>query len=171
MLRGCQFFRAVFDEVGKREYPQIERDYAYIDAFTQWVLRQPEAYDVCVSTNAFGDIATDLSAVLGGSLGMAVGGNIGDAHAMFEPIHGSAPKHAGKDECNPMGAILAASMMLEWLGKKNNDAKLTKAGAAIEHAVVSILKEGKTLTYDLGGKAKCSAVGSEVAKRVRTPRT
>ncbi|HLF06160.1 MAG TPA: isocitrate/isopropylmalate dehydrogenase family protein [Thermoplasmata archaeon] len=166
VLRGCQFFRAIFDEIGKHDYPKIERDYAYIDAFTQWVLRQPEFYDVGVSTNAFGDIATDLSSVLGGSLGMAAGGNIGDHHAMFEPIHGSAPKHAGKDECNPMGAILAAAMMLDWLGKKHGDERMRKAGVAVEGAVEAVLRDGKSLTYDLGGSARCSLVGKEIARAV-----
>src|SRR5439155_1230176 len=110
---GCKLFRQVYDEVAAR-YPTIQRDYAYIDAFQQWLIRSPEVYDVAVTSNLFGDIATDLAAVLQGGMGMAAGGNIGDQHGMFEPIHGSAPKHAGKDEVNPTAMILAVQMMLDW---------------------------------------------------------
>ena len=80
-----------------KSYPDIEKDVAIVDAFTLFVLTQPEHYDVCVTTNMFGDIVTDLASVLQGGMGMAVGCNVGDDHAMFEPIHGSAPPHAGKD--------------------------------------------------------------------------
>src|SRR3990172_10202946 len=83
---GCKLFRRIYDEVAP-PYPGVERDYAYIDAFCQWIIRAPEFYDVAVTSNMFGDIATDLAAVLQGGMGMAAGGNIGDAHAMFEPIH------------------------------------------------------------------------------------
>ncbi|NIM45862.1 MAG: isocitrate/isopropylmalate dehydrogenase family protein, partial [Nitrososphaeria archaeon] len=89
VLRGCIFFRNVYNEVAK-SYSSIERDYAYVDALTQWMIRRPEFYDVMVTTNMFGDIITDLASVLQGGMGMAPAGNIGDKHAMFEPIHGSA---------------------------------------------------------------------------------
>src|SRR3989441_379733 len=111
---GCKLFRQVYDEVAAR-YPTIQKDYAYIDAFQQWLLRSPEAYDVAVTTNVFGDIATDLAAVLQGGLGMAAGGNNRGEHARFGPIHGSAPKHAGKGAGNPIAMILAGPMMLGWL--------------------------------------------------------
>ncbi|MBI4416231.1 MAG: isocitrate/isopropylmalate dehydrogenase family protein [Euryarchaeota archaeon] len=162
---GDQLFRKVFDEVAAK-YPQVERDYAYIDAFTQWIVRSPEQYDVCVAPNEFGDIATDLAAVLQGGMGVAAGGNIGDAHAMFEPIHGSTPKHAGQDKVNPVAMILAVEMMLDWLGDRKGDRKLTAAAKGVESAVAAVLREGKVLTYDLGGTAKCSEVGTEIAKRV-----
>lgn len=165
VLQGCRMFRRIYDEVAKG-YPDVERDYAYVDAFTQWMLRSPEFYDVCVSTNAFGDIVTDLSAVLGGSLGMAAGGNIGDTHGMFEPIHGSAPKHAGKDECNPLGAILAGMMMVEFVGLKHDDPRLMKAARSVDEAVAGTLSEGRTLTYDMGGSSRCSDVGSAIASRI-----
>ena len=162
---GCKLFRQVYDEVAAR-YPTIQRDYAYIDAFQQWLLRSPEAYDVAVTTNVFGDIATDLAAVLQGGLGMSAGGNIGDEHAMFEPIHGSAPKHAGKDEVNPIAMILAVQMMLDWLGRRKRDKTLREAATAVERATEGVLKTGKTLTYDLGGTAKCSELGTAVAGAV-----
>jgi isocitrate/isopropylmalate dehydrogenase len=148
-------------------YPGIQKDYAYIDAFQQWLLRAPEAYDVAVTSNMFGDIATDLAAVLQGGMGMAAGGNIGDAHAMFEPIHGSAPKHAGKDEVNPIAMILAVHMMLDWLGRRKKDKALREAATAVEAAVERALADGKTLTYDLGGKAKCSEAGTAIATIIR----
>ncbi len=159
---GCKLFRSIYDEVA-RGYPKIERDYAYIDAFLQWLVRSPEAYDVAVTSNMFGDIATDLAAVLQGGMGMAAGGNVGDEHAMFEPIHGSAPKHAGKDAVNPTAMILATQMMLEWLGRRKKDQALRQSAAVVESAVEAVLREGKTLTYDLGGSAKCSEMGSAIA--------
>src|SRR5207249_3903543 len=113
---GCKLFRRIYDEVAAK-YPDIRKDYAYIDAFQQWLVRSPEAYDVAVTSNVFGGIATDLAAVLQGGMGMAAGGNIGDAHAMFEPIHGSAPKHAGRDEVNQTPLVLAGQTTLPWLGR------------------------------------------------------
>ena len=166
VLRGSQLFRLVYDEVAAR-HPGVERDYAYVDAFCQWMLRQPEFYDVAVATNMMGDIVTDLAAVLQGGMGMAAGGNIGDKHAMFEPIHGSSPKHAGKDSVNPMATILALQMLLDWLGHRKGDRKLLEAGQAVERAVMEVCAEGKTLTYDLGGSARCSEVGSAVVARLK----
>ena len=112
----------------------------------------------------FGDIATDLAAVLQGGMGMAAGGNVGDEHGMFEPIHGSAPKHAGKDIVNPTAMILATQMMLEWLGRRKKDKALQESAVVVEKAVEAVLREGKTLTYDLGGSAKCSEMGSAIAQ-------
>jgi 3-isopropylmalate dehydrogenase len=165
VMRGCQLFRQVFDEVA-HAYPMVERDYAYIDAFQQWLIRQPEFYDVAVTSNMMGDIATDLAAVLQGGMGMASSGNIGERHAMFEPIHGSAPKHAGQDKVNPMATALAAVQMLDYLGDKEGQKACHEAARAVDAAVAQVLAEGKTLTYDLGGAAKCSEVGSAIASRV-----
>ncbi len=159
---GCKLFRSIYDEVS-RGYPKIEKDYAYIDAFLQWLVRSPESYDVAVTSNMFGDIATDLAAVLQGGMGMAAGGNVGDEHGMFEPIHGSAPKHARKDVVNPTAMVLATQMMLEWLGRRTKDKALQESAVVVERAVEAVLREGKTLTYDLGGTAKCSEMGSAIA--------
>lgn len=164
VLHGCQLFAKIFQEIGE-EYPQIEKDTAIVDAFTQWLIGQPEYYDVVVTTNMFGDIVTDLASVLQGGMGMAVGANVGRAHGMFEPIHGSAPKHAGKDKVNPIAMILAVKEGLEWLGERKADERLVRAGAAIEAAVIEILREGHPLTYDLVGEAKasrCSEVGEAI---------
>lgn len=168
VLKGCQLFAEVFFEVG-REYPEIEKDTAIVDAFTQWLIGQPEYYDVCVTTNMFGDIVTDLASVLQGGMGMAVGCNIGDRHAMFEPIHGSAPKHAGKGSANPMAMILATAEGLRWLGGKKADPRLNAAGDAVEAAVVSLLSAGAPLTYDLVGEqaaASTTQVGAAIRAEV-----
>ncbi|HLE95901.1 MAG TPA: isocitrate/isopropylmalate dehydrogenase family protein [Candidatus Thermoplasmatota archaeon] len=167
VLRGSQFFRQVYDEVA-RGYPTIERDYAYIDAFTQWILRSPEAYDVAVTTNMFGDIATDLAAVLQGGMGMAASGNVGDNHAMFEPIHGSAPKHAGQNVVNPVATFLSVHMLLDWLAQRHDDARLAEASQAVERAVAGVLAEGKAVTYDLGGSASTSECGDAVVAMLRS---
>jgi len=168
VLHGCQLFRDIFFEIGE-EYPEIEKDTAIVDAFTQWLIGQPEYYDVVVTTNMFGDICTDLASVLQGGMGMAVGANVGKNHGMFEPIHGSAPKHAGKDRVNPIAMILAVKEGLEWLGQHKQDDKLTKGATAIEQAVVHILEAGAPLTYDLVGNAKaakCSDVGHAIDDQV-----
>jgi 3-isopropylmalate dehydrogenase len=159
---GCRLFRACYDDVSKA-HSKVTKDYSYVDAFTQSLVRNPEWYDVVVAPNMLGDIVTDLAAVLQGGMGMAASGNIGDRHAMFEPVHGSAPKHAGKDVINPYAAILTAGMMLEHVGAKKADKRLLAGGQAIEAAVKSCLAR-KVFTYDLGGTAKCSEVGREVAK-------
>ena len=167
VLHGCQLFRDVFFEIGK-EYPEIEKDTAIVDAFTQWLINQPEYYDVVVTTNMFGDIITDLASVLQGGMGMAVGANVGHENGMFEPIHGSAPKYTGQDKVNPLAMILSVKEGCEWLGQRKNDAKLLKAAEMIERAVVELLETGKPLTYDLVGvdnAATCSDVGKAVAKR------
>jgi isocitrate/isopropylmalate dehydrogenase len=166
VMRGCQLFRQVYDEVAAG-YGGIDRDYAYIDAFQQWLIRQPEFFDVAVTSNMMGDICTDLAAVLQGGMGMASSGNIGERHAMFEPIHGSAPKHAGQDKVNPMATALAVAQLFEWLAARKHDSACAEAARAVERAVAGVLEEGKTLTYDLGGAAKCSDVGTAIAQRVK----
>jgi len=168
VLRGCVLFRDVYDQVAEG-YPDVEKDYAYIDAFMQWMIRRPESYDVVVTTNMFGDIATDLAAVLQGGMGMSPAGNIGEKHAMFEPIHGSAPRIAGKKMANPIASILSAKMMLEWLAQTRKDEAPKKAAEKIEKAVEHVLTEGKIRTYDLGGESSTTQVGDAIAKAVRKP--
>jgi len=170
IIGAHRFFRDVFREVGQSEFPDLKLDYAYVDAFCQWQIRNPEWYDVVVAPNLPGDIVSDNGATTAGGLGLAVGGNIGDEHAMFEPIHGSAPKHAGKDKANPLAAILSVQMMLDWLGTRHEDERLRRAASAVESAVAELLSEGKTLTYDLIGEEKasrCSEVGAAVEEKLR----
>lgn len=162
VTRGCQLFRRTFDQVASK-YPSITTDYGYIDAFTQWITRNPEHYDVVVTSNMFGDIATDLASILQGGMGMAGSGNIGDDHAFFEPVHGSSPKYAGMNKVNPIASINSVQMMTDWLGRRNKDEQLLQVSKLIEQSVEDHLKEGKLLTYDLGGDASCSVVGDAIA--------
>ncbi|MDD5347492.1 MAG: 3-isopropylmalate dehydrogenase [Candidatus Omnitrophica bacterium] len=122
-----------FYEVAK-EYPDIMTDYAHVDATTMWFVKNPEWFDVIVTDNIFGDIITDLGAMIQGGMGIAAGGNINPKGvSMFEPIGGSAPKYTGKNVINPLAAICAAGMLLEHLGE-------AKAGKSIEHAVIDLCK-------------------------------
>jgi 3-isopropylmalate dehydrogenase len=170
IIGAHRFFREVFREIGQAEFPELTLDYAYVDAFCQWQIRNPEWYDVVVGPNLVGDIVSDNGATTAGGLGLAVGGNIGDEHAMFEPIHGSAPKHAGKDKANPLAAVLSVQMMLDWLGTRYEDERLQRAAEKVEAAVAELLAEGKTLTYDLIGEEKasrCSEVGTALEQKLR----
>ncbi|MCB9892300.1 MAG: isocitrate/isopropylmalate dehydrogenase family protein [Planctomycetes bacterium] len=167
VLDGCRMFRDIFYEIGK-EYPEIEQEHAITDAFTQWLITKPEWYDVVVTTNMFGDIVTDLASVLQGGMGMAVGCNVGANHAMFEPIHGSAPTRVG-NHANPLAMILAVKEGLAWVAQRHELPKLAPIAEAIEEAVIATLEDGQVLTYDLVGTEKASgtrAVGDEVNRHL-----
>ncbi len=166
VLEGCRFFRETFDRVGG-EFPEIERDYAYVDAFTQWLVRSPEHYNVVVAPNMMGDIITDLAAVLQGGMGFASGGNIGAEHAMFEPVHGSAPKYAGKNQVNPFATFFAVEQMLRWLGDHHSDRALTLQADRLEAAIARTLAGGRVRTYDQGGQVTTSEAGDRLAAAVR----
>jgi 3-isopropylmalate dehydrogenase len=132
-----------FHEVAK-EYPDITTDYAHVDATTMWMVKNPEWFDVIVTDNMFGDIITDLGAMIQGGMGIAAGGNINpQGVSMFEPIGGSAPKYTGKNVINPMAAICAGGMMLDTLGEKD-------AGEAVEQAVIRALSSGKIKSLAAG---------------------
>jgi len=163
---GCRLFRACYDEVAEA-HPQVTRDHAYVDAFTQWLVRNPEWFDVAVAPNMLGDIVTDLAAVLQGGMGMAASGNVGDRHAMFEPVHGSAPKHAGQDVVNPYAMVQCVGMMLDHVGRARGERRMLDAAATLESAMASCLRK-RVFTYDLGGDLKTSEVGRRVAEAVRT---
>ena len=166
VMEGCRFFRETFDRVAG-DYPEIERDYAYVDAFAQWLVRNPEHYNVVVATNMMGDIVTDLAAVLQGGMGFASGGNIGSEHGMFEPVHGSAPKYAGKNQANPFATFFAIEQMLRWLGGRHADARLMRQADRLERSLARTLAEGKTRTYDQGGTVTTRQAGERVAEVVR----
>jgi len=137
----------VFNEVAK-EYPDITTDYAHVDAMTMWFVKNPEWFDVIVTDNMFGDIITDLGAMIQGGMGIAAGGNINpEGVSMFEPIGGSAPKYTGKNVINPLAAICAAGMMLDNLGE-------VKAAQAIENSVIKVATQ--KLTSLAAGKMGCS---------------
>jgi isocitrate dehydrogenase (NAD+) len=130
-----------------------------VDNMCMQLVQKPELYDVLVLPNLYGDIVSDLAAGLVGGLGVAPGANIGDAAAVFEPVHGSAPKYAGQDKANPTALILSGALMLRHLGE-------TEAGDRVESAVREVIAEGTTVTYDLGGHAGTKAFGAAVAQRV-----
>ena len=166
VLRGCRLFRRVFDEVAG-EYEDIDTAKAFIDAFTMWLVRDPEDLDVVVLPNMFGDIATDLASVLQGGLGMAASANIGDEHMLFEPVHGSSPKYAGQDKVNPIAAISSVQLMFDNLGVRHDDSDAMLCADILETAISSHLAEGGVVTYDLGGSASTNEVGQAIAERCK----
>ncbi|OPX32970.1 MAG: 3-isopropylmalate dehydrogenase [Candidatus Latescibacteria bacterium 4484_181] len=149
-----------FHEIGERDYPDIKRQYAHVDATCMWMVKNPEWFDVIVTDNMFGDIITDLGAIIQGGLGVAAGGNINpEGVSMFEPIGGSAPKYAGKGVINPMAAISACQMMLEVLGEK-------KAAQALEKAIIEVVSTKlKSMSAGKMGYST-SQVGDLVAEAV-----
>ncbi|HET6649290.1 MAG TPA: isocitrate/isopropylmalate dehydrogenase family protein [Candidatus Limnocylindria bacterium] len=147
---------------------QVAADYAgrvefedrIVDNMCMQLVQKPELYDVLVLPNLYGDIVSDLAAGLVGGLGVAPGANIGEKAAVFEPVHGSAPKYAGQNKANPTALILSGALMLRHLGE-------TAAADAVESAVRAVIAEGTTVTYDLGGSAGTREFGEAVATRVR----
>jgi isocitrate/isopropylmalate dehydrogenase len=151
-------FLETFKEVA-RQYPAIATDDANIDAMCMWLLKNPFNYDVLVAPNLYGDIISDLCAQMVGGLGFGCSGNIGDKLAVFEPTHGSAPKYTGQYKCNPIATILAAKMMLDWLGE-------TEKGARLEQATAAVVAEGQVRTYDMGGASKTLEMAEAIAAKL-----
>ena len=150
-----------FEEVSEK-YPEISTESLLIDAACMDFIRRPEDFDVVVASNLFGDILTDIGAMISGSLGLASSGNINPDEkvpSMFEPTHGSAPDIAGKGIANPMAQMLTASMMLNHLGE-------TEASKSIELSVLKVIEDGNTLTADLGGNASTKEVGNAVIRNI-----
>ena len=145
----------------KKGFPGIELEDFFIDNFTQQLVKNPQRFNenVIVSTNLFMDIISEEASGLIGSIGMVYSGNFGDKYAMFEPAHGSTPKYKGMDKVNPVATVLSAAWMLEYLGFK-------KAAASIFDATFEVVKEGKQITYDLGGKAGTRAMTQAIVKRM-----
>jgi 3-isopropylmalate dehydrogenase len=158
MRYGHDLWQRVFAEVA-REYPQIESRHMFVDALCMEMVLRPEGLDVIVTNNMFGDIITDVGAALQGGLGVAASANLHPGRtSMFEPVHGSAPKFAGTGRANPVGSILSASLMLDFLGH-------AAAAKAIEEAVARSMREGRS-TPDLGGSLTTSQVGDLLARAV-----
>ncbi|MCD6089141.1 isocitrate/isopropylmalate dehydrogenase family protein [Candidatus Bathyarchaeota archaeon] len=164
MKKTCGLFAQVCREVAK-EYPDVSFNEQYVDAASMRLIKEPQNYDVIVTTNMFGDILSDEAAQLVGGLGMAPGGNIGDSFAIFEPVHGSAPTRVGKHTANPCSMILAAKMMLEWLSERYNDPLCLRAAESIELGVAQALKEGLTIP-DFGGNLKTMEMGEAIAQKI-----
>jgi 3-isopropylmalate dehydrogenase len=158
-VRAQDLWTRTFAEVSK-EYPGIATDHAYIDAACMWMIKNPEWFDVSVTTNLFGDIITDLGAMLIGGMGIAASGNIHPGKvSMFEGIHGSAPKYKGTDKASPLATILALSMLLEHIGE-------AKASAEVEGTVAELIQTGKIRSLK-AGEHRCSELGQMVADRLR----
>lgn len=154
----CGLFLEVARKIAE-QYPQIEFEDKIVDNMAMQLVKKPEEYDVLVTTNLFGDILSDLCAGLVGGLGLAPSGNIGDGIAVFEPVHGSAPKYAGQDKVNPCACILSGAMMLEYLGEKEQAKRIVKA-------IAEVIKEGTSLTYDLGGTSKTSQITEAIIQKL-----
>jgi 3-isopropylmalate dehydrogenase len=158
MRYGHDLWQRAFAEIAG-EYPQIQSRHMFVDALTMQMVRRPESLDVIVTNNMFGDIVTDLGAALQGGLGVAASANLHPGQtSMFEPVHGSAPKYAGTGRANPLGAVLSAALMLDYLGHSG-------AAQAIEEAAARSLREGQT-TPDLGGTLTTSQLGDLLARAV-----
>jgi len=155
------FWDRVFNEVAE-DYPNVETDMALVDALTMWMVKNPEFFDVVVASNLFGDIVTDLGAMLQGGMGLAAGGNIDPERrypSMFEPIHGSAPKYEGQERVNPIASIEAVRMLLDHFGEGD-------AADGIGTAVAEVLAAGEVRTADLGGSNRTSEVGAAIAAKI-----
>src|SRR3954466_15345006 len=161
MTHGHALWQRVFKEVAA-QYPSIQPTHYYIDALAMYMVLDPAQFQVIVTNNLFGDIITDLAATFQGGLGMAASGNIHPGHtSMFEPVHGSAPKFAGKNIANPIGAIASAALMLETLG-------LTKEAAAVDAAVLKAVRDNH-VTPDVGGRVGTRESGDYIVSKIQEP--
>jgi 3-isopropylmalate dehydrogenase len=148
------------------EYPEIEKDYNHVDACCMWFVKNPEHYDVIVTDNMFGDIITDLGAMIQGGMGVAAGGNINPKSvSMFEPIGGSAPKYTGQNVINPIAAISALALLLRETGNNRGEAKWVEAGDRVERAVMSVTPRMQSQAAGKMGFST-SEVGDLVAEAV-----
>jgi 3-isopropylmalate dehydrogenase len=147
-------------------FPGVEYEERIIDAMAALLVRGAAAFDVIVTTNMFGDILSDLAAEISGSLGLAASLNAGDAHALAQAQHGSAPDIAGQDRANPASLIGSAAMLLDWLGERRNDERFTRAAATIEDALDRAIASPQWRTRDLGGPLGTKAFGERVAALV-----
>ncbi len=171
LLAGCMLFRETYEKVAE-DFPDVAPDCQYVDAFAQGLILKPSRYDVVVTPNEFGDIVSDIGAAIQGGLGMAPAASIGQEKAVFEPVHGSAPKHYGQNTANPIAAVLSAAMLLDWLGERHADPRCTSGAEAIREGVAQVLREGEVRTFDIcRGRwagvepASTQEVGTEIAKR------
>jgi 3-isopropylmalate dehydrogenase len=146
VLRSFAFFRQIFKEVAQN-YPDVEPDYLYVDAAAQALILEPDRFDVIVTENMFGDILSDLGGATIGGIGLCPGANIGDHYAYFEPVHGSAPSLAGTGRANPLAAILAGGLMLNYLGRRDSAVKLEQAiEQALREKTIALRPDGSTKT-------------------------
>src|SRR6185503_16898117 len=153
-FKAYAYFRSIFDERAKA-FPNVKTDHVYVDACAALMVRRPWDFDVMVMENIFGDILSDLAAGLIGGLGIAPSADIGDKHAVFQPCHGTAPDIMGQGKANPTAMFLSAAMMLDWLGTRRDDGRLTEAAGLVEEAVEAALQAG-AVPMEFGGSANCA---------------
>ena len=154
-VRAHDLWRRVFHQVAA-DFPEIQKDVAYVDATCMWLIKNPESFDVIVTTNMFGDILTDLGAMIQGGMGIAAGGNLHPGRvSVFEPIHGSAPKYKGLKKASPLAAILSASLLLEHLGQR-------RSADRVEAAVRKVLESGALPSIDASSGVPTDTVGDMV---------
>ncbi len=164
VLRSYAFFRSVFDEIAP-EYPDIEVEHVLIDAMTMHMVRRPDHFNVVVTENMFGDIISDLGAAVIGGLGLAPSAEVGLSNGLFQASHGSAPDIAGQGRANPYGAILSAASMLDWLGARFADARLTDGARRIRDVCCEVIAAG-TIGADLGGQATTREITETLCDRL-----
>ena len=148
-------------EKASDRFPDIDMEVVNVDAMAMWLIKNPQRYEVLVTTNLFGDIISDEASQLVGGLGFAASANIGDRYALFEPTHGSAPKYAGKYVSNPMAMLITTRLMLDHIGEH-------RIANALEKGIEEVIKEGKVRTYDMGGNSSTLEVAEAVAEKMET---
>ncbi len=160
VLETSRLWRQVVTRVHAQHYTDIQLEHALVDSMSMQLIRQPRAYDVILTENMFGDILSDEASVLGGSIGLAPSASLGaSAPGLFEPVHGSAPDIAGKDRCNPIGAVLSAALLLRY------GLHLSEEAGAVETAVETAIANGAR-TVDIGGNLGCSAMGARIVDEI-----
>ncbi len=162
---GCGMFAEECRALA-HEYPDVAYDEVLVDTFAMKLVMKPQQFDVVVTTNTFGDILSDAAAGLVGGLGLAPGLSAGPQRAMAQATHGSAPDIAGRNIANPYAMIMSGQMLLAWLGHKHNEPRAVRAAALVEAAMEGVIREGRCLTGDLGGKASTTEMGDAVARAV-----
>ena len=165
VFASMAFFRRIYDEIAT-DFPDISRDYAYVDAMALNLIRAPWEYDVLVMENMFGDILSDLAGGLVGGMGMAACAEIGDDTGLFQPAHGSAPDIMGQDRANPLAAILSGALMLDYLGDKLGHAAFTDAAQVVEDAVQAGFEANALRPMEFGGYMGTKAVTRAVLDRI-----
>jgi 3-isopropylmalate dehydrogenase len=162
------FFRRIFDERAAI-FPEAAAEHAYVDAAALDLVRQPWRFDVMVMENMFGDVLSDLAGGLVGGMGMAPCAEIGDAHGLFQPAHGTAPDIAGRGLANPTAMLVSTAMMLDWLGERHGDARLVEAAEALDRAIWQAYAEQAVLPVELGGKSSTRDVTDAIIERLQEP--
>jgi 3-isopropylmalate dehydrogenase len=162
---GCGMFAEECRTLA-REYPDVTYDEVLVDTFAMKLVMKPQQFDVIVTTNTFGDILSDAAAGLVGGLGLAPGLSAGPQRAMAQATHGSAPDIAGRNIANPYAMIMSGQMLLAWLGHKHKEPRAVRAADLMETAMEQVIREGRWLTGDLGGKASTTEMGDAVARAI-----